>query len=142
MRFGTVIRIKRQLVVPLLNSGKSQNRNLAGSVAKLPQPELPHRLETRDSFADLRDFLGIKLQHHVAELEHPLLSRKVWVYRDEIGVGDLNLAPPKCADGQTVPSEKLNRHERDLRDLRPHPFHRVLDEKHREEVRVVLVETC
>src|SRR5438093_3152586 len=103
-------------------------------------PEFANPFEAGDSFADLHNLLRIELEHHVAEFQHPPLSRIARYHGHDIRVGDLNLAPSKCAYRQAIPSEKLDGNKRDISNCRLHAFHTVADQEYGEEVRVVLVE--
>src|SRR3990172_1306421 len=60
------------------------------------------------SGVNLRDLPRVKLEQFVTKLQHPLLPRILWVDRDQIGVGDLNLSPAERPDGQATPRQKLN----------------------------------
>lgn len=104
-------------------------------------PIRPYLLEPRHPLADLHYLFWVELKHHIAEVQHPFPTRVPWVDGDVIGVRNLNLPPPQCANCQAVPAEKLNWDELDVRDAGLRSIDAVTDHEHREEVAVILVES-
>lgn len=78
-------------------------------------PALLDLLEMLDPFINLADLVRIELEQCVTEFQHPLLAGIVRLHLDLVCIGNLNLPPSKRPNCQTLPRQKLNRHEVDVR---------------------------